>query len=135
MANPLKVNWSFTSQIDGGPQLNASQPPLEITAYDYMKQTLAAEAGGTPSVTDVHLQPDTAAKMVAILADKYDAKVTYQVDGKGPDRILDGPHVFLGAGAVGFLSTLTPPENPQKLTFTNATTDAITVQVFVGRSA
>ena len=53
------------------------------------------------------------------------------IDGAAPDRVLDGPHVFLGAGAVGFMSA----GNPQKLTFTNSSTDAVTVQVFVGRAA
>ena len=131
MATALKVNWSFTSQIDGGPQLSASQPSIDVSAYDYLKQVLPAPAPGGSTVTDVHLQPNTVAKMVAILADKYSTKVTYQVDGAAPDRVLDGPHVFLGAGAVGFMSA----GNPQKLTFTNSSTDAVTVQVFVGRAA
>lgn len=131
MDTTLKVTWSFTSQIDGGPRLSASTPSIEISAYDYVKQTLPAPAVGASTKTDVHLQPDTSAKMVAILADKYDPKVTYQVDGGGAERVLDGPHLFLGGGAVKFMSTT----NPQKLTFTNSSTGAITVQVFVGREA
>ena len=44
MATALKVNWSFTSQIDGGPQLSASQPSIDVSAYDYLKQVLPAPA-------------------------------------------------------------------------------------------
>ena len=131
MAAPLKFSWSFTSQIDGGPQFSQSQPSIQVSAYDYVKQALPAAAAGGSTTTDVHLQPDTAAQVVAILSDKYDTNVTYQVDGAGPQRTLDGPHLFLGAGAVGFMSA----GNPQKLTFTNKLTSAVTVQVFVGRAA
>lgn len=132
MAATLKINWSFTSTIDGGPQLSESQPVIEVTAYDYTKQVLLAPvAPATSTVTDVNLPSATAAQMVAILATKYSDKVNYEIDGAAPARVLDGPHIFIGPGAVAFLGATAP----KKLTFSNSSTDMITVQVFVGRPA
>jgi hypothetical protein len=132
MAAPINFNWSFTSQIDGGPQFSASKPSINVSAYDYVKQTLPAAPIGGSTNTDVHLQPNTAAMVVVILSDQYSGDVAYQVDGAGPERVLDAPHLFLGAGAVGYLSA---GGNPQKLTFNNKVTATVNVQVFVGRSA
>ena len=129
MSAPLTVNWTFTSQIAGGPQISESQPSIGVWAYDYVTKTLAAASAGI----DVHLEPaTTAASIVAVLADQYSANVTYQVDGGADVRKLDGPHVFLGQGAVAYMSA---GGNPQKLTFGNAGTGTVTVRVFVGRAA
>lgn len=128
----LKVNWSFASRIDGGPQLSESQPPIEVTAYDYIKEVLLAPvAPATSTTTDVNLQSGTNPQMVVVLASKYTDKVKYKVDAAAADHVLDGPHIFMGTGAVAFLGSA----SPKKLTFTNSSTDAITVQVFVGRPA
>src|SRR5436305_3989719 len=135
MAALIKINWSFNASIDGGPQLGAFQPAFDVSAYDYIKVTLPAPAGGATSTsTDVHLQPGTAAGTVvllAILADKYSDKISYTVDAVATARVLDGPHVFLGSGAVGFLNNAPP----QKLTFINAVPNAVTMQILVGRTA
>ena len=97
--------------------------------------TLPAPASpATSTTTAVQLQPSTGAgavALVAILADHYSDKITYTVDGVTTVRVFDGPHVFLGPGAVGFLNTAPP----QKLTFVNALTTAVTVQILVGRTA
>jgi hypothetical protein len=126
VATTLKINWSFTSRIDGGPQLSESQPVIEVTAYDYMVVPVASSAK-----TDINLPSATGAQMVAILATKYSAKVTYVIDGAPTPQVLDGPHIFIGPGAVAFLGATAP----KKLTFTNSSPDMITVQVFVGRPA
>ena len=132
MAATLKINWSFTSRIDGGPQLSESLPVIEVTAYDFIKQVLLAPVlPATLTTTDVNLQNGTDPQMVAILASKYTDTVKYEVDGAGTDHVLDGPHLFIGLGAVAFLGSA----SPKKLKFTNSSTDAITVQIFVGRPA
>ena len=135
MAGLIKINWSFNANINGGPQLGAFQPAFDVSAYDYIKVTLPPPSGGTASTsTDVHLQGGTAAGTVvllAILADKYSDKISYTVDAVATARVLDGPHVFLGSGAVGFMNNAPP----QKLTFVNAVPDAVTMQILVGRTA
>jgi hypothetical protein len=199
MGAPIKINWSFNASIDGGPQVGAFKPSFEVSAYDYVKVTLAgtapaarpqvaaapvvaapvaspagpgaqpakdaakdpekldaptrstgtatatvatATAAAAPAAppapavagTAVRLQPGVGAGsvlLVAILADQYSDKITYTVDGDATIRTLDGPHVFLGAGAVGFLGGAPP----QKLTFTNALAAPVSVQILVGRTA
>jgi hypothetical protein len=132
MAGTLKINWSFASRIDGGPQLSESQPVIEVMAYDYIKQTLLPPVAPATSTTgDVNLVVGANPQMIAILSNKYSDKVTYEVDGAAPDHVLDAPHLFLGVGAVAYMGSA----NPKKLTFTNKSTDTITVQVFVGRPA
>jgi hypothetical protein len=129
MGAPLTVNWTFTSQIAGGPQISESQPAIGVWGYDYVTKTLAGASTGI----DVHLEPaTTTASMVAVLADQYSTNVTYNVDGGTDVRKLDGPHLFLGQGAVAYMSSL---GNPQKLTFANTGTGTVTVRVFVGRAA
>src|SRR5262245_52544848 len=130
MASTLKINWGFTAKVDGGPQLSESAPPIEVNAYEFVKQVLPA-ASPAPSTTDVNLQNGTDPQMVAILSTKYTTKLEYVVDGGATKHKLDGPHVFVGPGAVAFLGS----SSPKKLTFTNAATEAINVQVLVGRPA
>lgn len=127
----LKINWSFSAKVDGGPQLSESQPVIEITAYDFIKQILPAAVPPATTSTDVNLQTGTDPQMVVIIASKYTDKVEYAVDGGVAHHKLDGPHAFVGPGAVGFLGS----SSPKKLTFINSSTDAITVQVLVGRPA
>ena len=132
MPGTLKINWSFTSRIDGGPQLAESVPVLDVSAYDFIKQVLPAPVGPAVSTTtDINLGLGTNPAMIVILASKYSDKVKYDVDALAVDHVLDGPHLFIGSGAVPFLGAA----SPKKLTFTNASTDPITVQVFVGRPA
>jgi hypothetical protein len=135
MAAPIKIAWNFNASIEGGPQLSESQPSIEVSAYDVIKATLAAPvAPATSTATDIHLQPVSTAgavTMLAIVASKYSDKISYKVDAVATDRVFDGPHVFLGAGAVGFLNATAP----QKLTFTNTLAEAVSVQVLIGRAA
>jgi hypothetical protein len=52
------------------------------------------------------------------------------VDALPDTHVLDGPHVLLGSGAVGFLNSSAPP---QKLVFNNTSANKASVQVVVGR--
>jgi len=56
-----------------------------------------------------------------------DAKLTYKVGAN--DVPLDGPHVLIGAGAVGLLGGAT------SLSFTNKTGADAVIDILVGRDA
>lgn len=116
----LKVNWSFASQVDGGPQFSASQPIIEISGFDYEKQIVAA--GGSQDVA----VKTASAKMILIFADNYAAGVNYDIDNPAVNRKLDTPQIFMGQGGVAWMTSAT------KLTFHNPLTSAVTVQVFIG---
>lgn len=122
------VNWQFQAAIPGGPSVLLNQPGIPIGAYD----VATVDIGPGPS-TDVSIQPSSAANDVVFLvvsSDAYDAGTSYTVDALPTAHALDGPHVLLGSGAVGFLNSSAPP---QKLVFT--TTKKASVQVVVGRKA
>lgn len=128
----MKIEYRFGASIQGGPSVNVKQSPIEVGAYDVVSATLPPENGGTPSDTTVEVQPAGTAGSVllfVISADTYDDGVTYDVGGTG--RALNGPLMLVGSGAVTLLGA-TPPET---LTFHNATTNPVQVQVLVGRQA
>lgn len=122
------VNWQFQAAIPGGPSLLLNQPGIPIAAYDVASVDLAAGASGV----NVPIQPSSSANDVVFLvvsSDGYDAGTSYTVDALPSSHALDGPHVLLGSGAVGFLNSSAPP---QKLIF--STTKKASVQVTVGRN-
>jgi hypothetical protein len=122
------VNWQFQAAIPGGPSLLLNQPGIPIGAYDVASVDLAAGASGI----NVPIQPSSSANDVVFLvvsSDAYDAGTSYTVDALPATHALDGPHVLLGSGAVGFLNSSAPP---QKLVF--STTKKASVQVTVGRN-
>ncbi len=128
----IKIEYRFGASIPGGPSVNVKQGPIEVGAYDVVSATLPPEKGGKPSDTTVEVQPAGKAGAVllfVISADTYADGVTYDVDGKG--RALNGPLLLVGSGAV----TLLGPTPPETLTFHNATTNPVQVQVLVGRQA
>ena len=127
MAAPLQINWSFVSKIDGGPQLSESQPVIGVTAYDYIKEVVSASS----SSPDLNLPSSTTVQMVAILASKYSDKVTYLIGGAGGTKmVLNGPHIFMGSGAVAFLGSTFPA----KLTFKNdSATTSLCKSLWAGR--
>jgi hypothetical protein len=130
MAAAIPISWTFNYQVGGGPGAILSTPVINVDAYDVVKVVIAA--GATNSTVD--LQPDTAAKkvqFVAISADQYDAaKISYTIDKDATVRTLDGPHIFLGSGAVGFMSATAPGA----ILVTNALATPVTLQVVIGRS-
>jgi hypothetical protein len=124
-----KITWQFQATIPGGPAFTLSQPPIEVLAYDVATAKVAGSASGVA----VNVQPSSTTGdvvFVVVTSDVYDAKITYTVDGSSAVHELDGPHVLLGAGAVGFMNGGTPP---QTLTFANTLATDVNVQVVVGR--
>ncbi|MEZ4734083.1 MAG: hypothetical protein R3E79_43880 [Caldilineaceae bacterium] len=125
---PEKITYSLTVQVTGGPKLVASNT-LSVEAYD--KTQVTVTAGATDQT--VNIQPGGAglAQFVAITASQYDNGLTYKVNDAGATAIaLNGPHTFIGAGAVGLLNAA-----PTALLFGNSTAGDITVDILVGRDA
>jgi len=123
------ITWQFQAAIPGGPAFTLNQPPIAVQAYDVATATIAAGATGVA----VNVQPSSTAGdvvLVVVSSDRYDAKLTYTVDSSSDVHALDGPHVLLGSGAVGFMNAGLPP---QQLTFDSTLTEDAHVQVVVGR--
>jgi len=139
----VKIDWNLIVAVENGPRMSLSKPALEVTGYDYVRAPLRGTATGTtPAEIAVDVQPTStatgsAAKVIfiAIGCSKY-GPVSYATTAAGgsPTPVkhkLDGPHVFVGEGAVGFLGTAVP----SKLYFENTAAEEITVEIIVGRSA
>jgi hypothetical protein len=123
------VNWQFQAAIPGGPSVLLTQPAIPVAAYDVAVVDIAPGASGI----DVPIQPSTGAGDVVFLvvsSSVYDPGINYTVDALSVKNVLDGPHVLLGSGAVGFLNNSAPP---QKLVFNNTSAKDASVQVVVGR--
>ena len=107
-----KIKYSLNVQVVGG----VSLPIMgEMTPEAYGKIQIVVAAGA--SDMEVNLQADGAnlAELLLIKSSSYDSKLTYKVNQAAASAIsLDGPHVFIGRGAVGILDSA-----PTKLFFSN----------------
>lgn len=117
----LNVNWIFTAQVNGGPQFSASQPSFGVAGFDHGTHILAATNGTADVTIDI-----THAKVLLILADTYSTQLSYKIDASATVHNLDGPHVFIGPGAVAIFGTAAT------LHFSNTSANPATVQVFIG---
>jgi len=123
------ITWQFQAAIPGGPAFTLNQPSIAVQAYDVATATIGAGATGVA----VNVQPSSTTGdviLVVVSSDRYDAGLTYTVDGSTDVHALDAPHVLLGSGAVGFMNAGAPP---QKLTFDSTLLTDANVQVVVGR--
>jgi len=116
--------------------LAINRPQIQVAAYDVVQVALKV---GDADIA-VPIQPDSNlgdVSFVVISSDQYgssdqeDAKLTYTVDSVGTTNVLDGPHVFIGPGAVALLNSKQPPSS---LSFSNALGKPANVQVLVGRN-
>jgi len=125
-----EIKWQFQAAVAGGPSLSFNQPVITVDAYDVVQVALPDGASGTA----VSIQPSSSANqmaLVVIASDQYGAKLTYKVDSLGTTNKLDGPHIFVGPGAVAFLN---PGQAPNSLTFSNSLGKTANVSVLVGRT-
>jgi len=120
---PEKINWTLNVQVVGGPKISASDT-LEVEAYDKIEAVIPTGGSAT-----VNVQPGTGAQFLLITASSY-ANMTYEVDASGTTVTLDGPHVLIGAGAVGLLGS-----TQNKFKFSNGGSEDVTVDILVGRDA
>ncbi len=123
---PEQINWTINVQVVGGPKVSASDT-LEVEAYDKIEAIVPANGS-----VKVDVQPGTGAQILLITAGSYE-NITYKVvSGSGSNSavILDGPHILIGAGAVGLLGG-----TQKQFEFTNNGSDEVVVDVLVGRDA
>ncbi len=122
-----QINWTLNIQVVGGPKV-ADADKLEIQAYDMLEVEIPDKdtSGG---VATVDVQPgDTGVKFLLVTAGDY-ANLTFKVDG-GAANNLDAPLLLMGEGAVKLLGA-----TQKQFEFTNAGTEAVTVNILVGRDA
>src|SRR5262245_65611124 len=94
---PEKLNWSYVAQVVGGP-IVAANGTLDVEAY--LKLTVTVPAGGS---LDVEVLPGGggSVQLLVINPATPSEDLTYTVGTE--EVVLDGPHVLIGAGAVGLL--------------------------------
>ena len=123
-----KIKYSLSVQVVGGVSLPITG---EVTPEAYGKIQVAVTAGA--SDMEVNLQPGGAnlAEFLLIKSTSYGSALTYKVNDAAATAIaLDGPHVFIGKGAVGILDSA-----PTKLFFSNGLAQDVTVDILIGRDA
>lgn len=110
-------------QVSGGPTITAA---ATLDVETYVKSSVVVE-NGTPVEVEFVESPT----LLAVTSSKYDDGtdvVTYQVNGTGGAKNLDGPLVFIGANNVELIDAALA-----SLTFTNPFADPITIDVFSGK--
>jgi hypothetical protein len=121
---PETLNWSYATQVVGGPTIAASGA-LEVEAY--LKITVTVPAGGS---LDVEVLPGGggAVQLLVINPAAPSEDLTYTVGAE--EVVLDGPHVLIGAGAVGLLAATVGT-----LAFANAGAEDAQIAILAGRDA
>lgn len=121
------IKWNVQAAVAGGPSLNLNQPAVTVDAYDSVQVALPDGASGVAVGIAVG---SGKVGMVIISSDQYGANLSYTVDG-GSSNVLDGPHVFIGSGAVSFLH---PGGTPSSLSFSNTLGKTANLSILVGRN-
>jgi hypothetical protein len=128
------VNYGFSIQVSGGPQIVASQAAT-IEAYD--KIDVVVDPGAADLVVEIQPGAATQVRLLAISSTLYGSEISYKVADGGGDKgpyTLDAPQFFSG-GAVGVFGV-----PPRTLKFSNAHSAGdpakkAAVQIFVCRDA
>lgn len=125
------IGISIGIQVVSGPSISESVTKT-VDAYDKVDVLVEAAA----SDYEVEIQPGGSGQVSFLIirltsATAYSTDITYKVNADTGDAIvLDGPHMFIGAGGVALLDVA-----PTKLFFSNGGATDVTVQVLVGRDA
>ena len=126
MAETIRYSLSF--QVVGGTSVPVAG---KIEPEAYSKIQVDVPAGASDLI--VNLQP-TGTKLAQFLLVKssvYGADLTYKVNsGAATPMALDGPHVFIGSGAVAILDS-----DPTQLLFSNDLAEDVTIDILLGRDA
>lgn len=124
------MSWTLTVQVSGAASMSTSAGARPVEAVDRIE--VAVDAGAADKV--IELQPG-AASQVALLhvrASAYSDKLTYKIsDGAGDTAAiaLTEPQLYT-AGAVPLFGRA-----PKSLKVSNATADAVKLEVIVARDA
>jgi hypothetical protein len=116
------IKWNFVTQVMKGPSISAAASIDEVDAYDKFDIALADTA-----VQVVNLTPGGNTSLLVINPRLPHADLSYELNGNPVP--LDGPHVLIGAGAVGLLGGAT------SLTFTNNTGADAVIEILIGRDS
>lgn len=116
------IRWNFVAHVLQGPSVSAAGSIDEVDAYDKFDIDLADGATQT-----VNLVPGDGIALLIINPRTPDEDLTYELAGNPVS--LDGPHVLIGAGAVGLLGGAT------SLAFTNNTGADAVIEILIGRDA
>src|SRR3569832_463911 len=116
-----KLSWNYVAQAVTGPSLSAAGE-MEVDAYD--KLVFLVVVFVCLLVVFVFF---VMASLLIINPENASTDLTYKVGAN--DIKLDGPQVFIGAGAVALLGGAT------SLTFTNHTGADAVIEILVGRDA
>ena len=121
------IKYSLNFQVVGGTSVPISSE-MAVDAYEKIQVAVPA---GTTNLT-LNLQPDGArlADFLLIKSSAYGDTLTYKVNTSTTPIILNGPHVFIGNGAVAILDS-----SPTKLLFSNGLTSDVTIDILLGRDA
>lgn len=121
---PEKLKWSFAVQVAGGPTI-ANSGEMEIDAY--VKLAVSIPSRGEQSV-EIFPGDGGSAQVLVINPTKPSESLTCTV---GEESVkLDGPHILIGAGAVGLFAA-----EIGTLTFSNGTDEEANFSILVGRDA
>jgi len=134
----MSIKVSTTVKIAGGATISTATD-LDVSAHGTVVKEVPAESSGTPGKATIPVQPEGAAnvKLLMLTASSYSDNLTYkatQEDGSdlatpATEYKLDQPQTFVGDAVKAV------DDAPKNLTFSNATTEAITVTIVVGRTA
>jgi hypothetical protein len=123
-----KIKYSLTFQVVNGTSIPVSG---EVEPEAYEKIQLTVPAGAADLSTNLQPSGTKLADFLLIKSSKYGDSLTYKVNNAGATAIaLDGPHVFIGSGAVAILDT-----DPTQLLFSNGLADDVTIDILLGRDA
>jgi hypothetical protein len=128
---PVKVNWVVNVQVVDGPKLPAADS-LDLEAYDFIQ--IDVEAGAADFEVEVQPGSTTGVALLMIQAATFTDEVSYTVndteDDGGTRFALDGLHLLVGSGAMGFLGAA-----PETLYFYNDGAEPAQISILVGRDA
>lgn len=122
-----QINYIINAQVAGGPKVSEIRS-IEVEAYDKIQVSLSK----TDKDKVVNIQPPGSGltQFLSITTASYDKPLSYKVNDAAKVIDLNGPHIFIGVGAVGLLAS-----EPTKLLFTNGTDDIVIIDILVGRDA
>ena len=123
-----EIKYSLSFQVVGSTTVPFTG---KIEPEAYSKIQVKVSAGVSDLVVNLQPSGTKLAELLLIKSSAYGASVTYKVNAAAATPIvLDGPHVFIGSGAVAILDS-----DPAQLLFSNALSDDVTIDILLGRDA
>ncbi len=123
-----RLSWHIEVSASGSDTVSVTRTQA-LDAIDLVEVEIPADG---PAEHEVEVQPGSTDELrfLLIYADDYSDDLTYALSSGGTAIVLDQPHLFSGAGAVGLFASV-----PQSLFVVNGTGDARTLKVMAGRLA